>query len=151
MRFKFRRFSSYVLLATCTSISTLGEGLHLLTPHAGHHHHHHHGRSLFTYATHGSKHGDHHLEADDHAGYFAEGAARESKPAVVLVTFRDHNSDSHLCGICRFLFQSISQPADVVEPSDWQPLVAATPNVLQLICTPGSLGPQAPRGPPHLA
>jgi hypothetical protein len=151
MRLKYRQFLSYVLLLACTSISLLGEGLHLLVPFAAHHHHHHHGRCIVTYARHGTKHDDSHLVAIDHTRRYSEHTQLGTASSVAVLTANGHDADSHLCGICSFLFQIISQPVEVVAPHECEPLVDVTPNLRQLNCATTSLGLPAPRGPPLLA
>ena len=128
MRLNYRRFLSYLLLATYAGISILGDGLHELMPEAGHHHHH--GLDIVNCASH----------AD--AGTASTGE---------VLTVGDNDADSHVCEICKFLFEAVGQPAEVAATIDWQPFVAAAPSLLQSIYTPTSLGPQAPRGPPLLA
>jgi hypothetical protein len=127
MRLKRRQFLSYVLLATYAGISIVGDGLHELMPEAGHHHH----------------------------GLYVVNCASLDDTAVTstgaVVTASDSDADSHVCEICKFLFQAVSQPAQVAVPIDWQPLVVAAPSRPQPIYRPTSLGVQAPRGPPQLA
>ena len=137
MRYNSRRFLSVVLLATYAGMSILGEGLHELMPEAGHQHHH----GLYVVVFHESGH-------STDAAYFAGNAANDSGPAV---TANDGDVESHICEICQFLFQSISQPAEVAAPIDWQPVAVAANNLPQPIYAPTSLGPQAPRGPPLAA
>jgi hypothetical protein len=150
MRLQYRRFLSYVLLAVFAGISLLGEGLHLLTTEAGRHHHHH-GHFIVAHARHGLRHKDHNFGSGGHASTFADGAGRKSSSASAVLILGENDVDSHVCGICEYLSQAVSQPIEVAGPIDWQPLVTAVPNLLQRICTPTSLGPQAPRGPPFTA
>jgi hypothetical protein len=123
-----------LLLATYAGIALLGEGLHELMPDAGHQHHH--GLAVVHCA------GDHCC----HAGH----ADHDNVSQLASLTVNS-DSDSHVCEICQFLFQAISQPANVAAPIDWQPLVAAnSQQPQQLLHLPISLGSHAPRGPPQL-
>src|SRR5437762_10274056 len=110
MRSRPRRFLSFVLLATYASIAILGEGLHELMPHAGHHHHD--GLFIVHRASHGPEH------ADRDAGYQGISAG----PVLIA---SDSDLDSHVCEICAFLFQAVSQPVEVAAPIDWRPLAVA--------------------------
>ena len=154
MRPQYRRYSIYLLLGICTSIATLGEGLHLLSPHACvHHHHHHHGCCIVASSKHGSTHDDHDLVACEARGHVCECTeCAECAPALALavVADNDQGTQAHTCGICAFLFQSIGQPAEAASTFDWQPLVVAAPCRLQLMYLPTPLGLHAPRGPPIL-
>lgn len=135
MRLRSRRFLSFALLATYAGISFLGEGLHWLLPEAGHQHHH------GLYIVHCDRDCPGHADHDgDHHGTPASAALSANEDA-----------DSHVCEICEFLFQAVSQPAEVASPIDWQPLIVAVASLSQPIYTPAPLGPQAPRGPPLLA
>jgi hypothetical protein len=140
MQLQHRRFLSYALLAVYATISFLGDGLHSLMPEAGHeHHHHHHGLYIVAHA---HECGD--CDHDDHDECC-------QSDGVPVLTASDCDGDSHLCEVCSFLFQSLSQPAEVAAPIDWQPLVVATTVSLQpVLHSPATLGPQAPRGPPLL-
>ena len=131
MRPKHRQFLSYVLLATYASISNLGDGLHSLLP-ADEHQHHHHG-----------------LYVVSHAGHDHDASARISSGYADL-TASDRAADSHLCEICAFLYEAISQPAEVAAPIDWQPLVVVAHADPQPVYSLTSLGCPAARGPPLL-
>jgi hypothetical protein len=131
MRQKYRRFLSCLLLATYASISLIGDGLHSLLPDSDHHHHHH-GIYVVDHICDDACHGDH--DRSECAG----------------LTASDEDADSHLCEICSYLFQAISQPAGVAPPIDWQPMVVVVHAKPQPIYSLASLGPQAPRGPPSL-
>ena len=139
MRPKHRQFLSYLLLATYAGISLLGDGLHMLLPEGGHHQHHHHGIYVVGHCCHDSQHASAH---HDHADC---GCSEESALAIA-----ESDADSHLCEICAFLYQAISQPAEVAAPIDWQPLVVVAHVDPQPVYSPTSLGPQAARGPPLL-
>jgi hypothetical protein len=131
MRPKHHQFLSYVLLATYASISLLGDGLHSLLP-AGEHHHHH---GLY-------------VVSDCCDAEYVHIAARSCSSEYAELTAGKCDTDSHLCEICVFLYQAISQPAEVAAPIDWQPLVVVAHAKQQPIYSPTSLGPQAARGPP---
>ncbi len=137
MRLKSRRLLSCILLATYAGISILGDGLHALMPEAGHHHHH----GLCIVVTHESGNSDRDAALGGNAG-------QSSEP---VVTASDGDIESHICQVCQFLFQSVSQRTDVVAPIDWQPIVVVAVSLALPIYSPASLGPQAPRGPPLLA
>jgi hypothetical protein len=137
MRPKHCQFLSYVLLATYASISILGDGLHSLLP-AGEHRHHH-GLDVVT----------HNCDDSLHAGQVHDAVCCGSSENVEF-TASDCDADSHICGVCAFLYQAISQPAEVAAPIDWQPLVVAANADPQPIYSQTSLGAQAPRGPPLL-
>src|SRR3954471_17214926 len=104
------RFLSCMFLAIFASISILGEGLHLLTPEIGQHshHHHHHGRCIVTHARPNSTHDEHNFDFQEHAKTFASGPACNS-PASAPLIIRQGGVDSHVCKICAFLFQAVSQ------------------------------------------
>jgi hypothetical protein len=139
VRRRSRHLLTYLLLATYASIALLGEGLHELMPESGHQHHH--GLAIVNCA------GDHCCDHEEHA---AHGDDHDTTSGLASLTVNSH-ADSHLCEICQFLFQAISEPASVAPPIDWQPLVVANPpQRQQLLHLPISLGPHAPRGPPHL-
>jgi hypothetical protein len=138
MRPQHRYFLSYVLLATYASISLLGDGLHSLLP-AGDHHHHHHGLYVVSHSS-----GD-----AEHAGHSHDAAARTSSGYADL-TASNCDADSHLCEICAFLYEAISQPAEVAAPIDWQPLVVVVHADPQPVYSLTSLGCPAARGPPLL-
>ena len=103
-------------------------------PESGHEHH----DGLYVVVFHDSGHGN---DAAQPAG----NATYDSEPAL---TANNGDTHSHICEICQFLFQSISQPAQVAPPVDWQPLAVAAISFPQSIYSPTSVGPQAPRGPP---
>jgi hypothetical protein len=131
MRPTRHRFLSYVLLATYAGISLLGEGLHELLPEEGHHH----GLCFVTRSSHAG--------VDD-----CDAGLASSRPGEPAVEADNCNSDSHVCEICAFLYQAISQPAEVAAPIDWQPLVVAAQANSRPSYFSTSLGPQAARGPP---
>ena len=133
MRPKHRHLLSYLLLATYAGISLLGDGLHELAPEVGHHHH-----GLYV-VTASQEHGlyDHHIVSKNDAG-----------PVLAASEF---DVDAHLCEICAYIYQSLSQPAEVAASIDWQPLAVVAPSRPQPIYSPIQLGPQAPRGPPLLS
>ena len=135
MHSNLRKLLTCILLATYASISLLGEGLHSLMPEAGHQHHH----GLYVVTVNGER--PHH---DDHH------ASRSGVHAAVAVSSCGGDAESHICEICQFLFQSISQPVEMAAPIDWQPLVDAAVSLPEPIYSPASVGPQAPRGPPLL-
>ena len=128
MRPKHHQLLSYLLLATYAGISLLGDGLHALLPEGEHHHHH--GLYVVQHADHGH-----------------DAVARGSSEYAEL-TASDCDADSHLCEICAFLYQSISQPAEVAASIEWQPLVVVACAKPQAVYSPIALGPQAARGPP---
>jgi hypothetical protein len=132
MRSTRHRFLSWFLLATYASIAVLGEGLHSLVPDGEHHHCH--GIYVVDHAC-----GEecHHHNAVDH-----DSRAHASLAAA------DCNADLRLCGVCAFLSQAISQPAEVAAPVAWEPLVAAAHVAPRPLYSLVSVGPQAARGPP---
>ncbi len=134
MRSRSKSLLTYVLLATYAGIGILGEGLHGLVPEAGHNHHL--GLTIVRCT-------------DAHYGGDQQYAARDTTNDLASLTANCH-SDSHLCEICQFLFEAISQPAEAPASIDWQPLVVATYSLPRLIHTPISLGSHVPRGPPLL-
>jgi hypothetical protein len=129
------RFLSWFLLATYAGIALLGEGLHALVPEGEHHHDH------GIYVAHHTCNGEcHHHDVHD--------GGEHGAPAHAALTAADSGADSHLCEICEFLFQAISQPAEVAAPIEWEPLVARAHATPQRLYSLVSLGPQAARGPP---
>ena len=130
MRPTHHRFLSWFLLATYTGIALLGEGLHALAPEGEHHH------GLYVVA-HACGEECHHHGTTDH-----------DAQSHASLTAADCDTDSHVCEICAFLSQAISQPAEVAGLVEWQPLVAATHATPQPLYSLVSLGPQAARGPP---
>ena len=132
MRRTRHRFLSWFLLATYAGIALLGEGLHALVPEGEHHHHH--GIYVARHACNGEC---HHRDA-----------AEQGASAGASLTAADGDADSHLCEICAFLFQAISQPAEVAAPVEWRPLVVRAHAAPQPLYSLVSLGPQAARGPP---
>jgi hypothetical protein len=137
MRLNRRYFLSCVLLATYVSIALLGEGLHSLLPTGEHHHHH----GLFVVS--------HSCDNARHIGHVHDAVCCRSSENVEF-TASDCDADSHICEVCAFLYQAISQPAEVAAPIDWQPLVVVANADPQPIYSQTSLGAQAPRGPPLL-
>jgi hypothetical protein len=135
MRSARHRFLSWFLLAIYAGIALLGEGLHSLVP-EGERHHHHHGLYIIS-----------HVWSD--ACHQHDAAARDASTHASL-TAADCDADSHLCEICAFLFQAISQPAEVAAPIEWEPLIAPAHAAPQPLYWLASLGPQAARGPPLL-
>jgi hypothetical protein len=135
MRFNRRQFPSLILLATYAGISILGDGLHSLMPEIGHQHHH--GLYIVTFS-------------DDNPGHSRRFASHVGLVDQNVVIASATDVDSHICEICQFLFQSISQPAQLASPIDWQPVVVAAVAVSRPFCAPTLVGPQAPRGPPLL-
>jgi hypothetical protein len=146
MRLKYRRFLSCLLLATYAGISILGDGLHWLAHESGHHH----GLVVVTCRDHCCAHAEHGADCHDHGSSHCSGEGCGVPSTEPVVTANDGDADSHVCGICAFLFQAVSQPAEVAATIDWQPLVVVAVSVPQLIYSPTSLGPHAPRGPPLL-
>ena len=136
MRPQHRQFLSYVLLATYAGISLLGDGLHSLLP-EGEHHHHHHGLYVVGHAC-GDSHHEHHVCE----------AAIDDEAAETSLTAADCDTDSHVCEICAFLYQAVSQPVEVAEPIEWQPLIVAADADPEHVYSSTTLGPQAARGPP---
>lgn len=136
MRPKHRQFLSYVLLATYAGISILGDGLHSLLP-ADEHHHHHHGLYVVSHSCGDAEHADHRHDA-------VSGASS----GYAEVTASECDADSHLCEICVFLYEAISQPAEVAAPIDWQPLVVVAHADPQPVYSLTALGCPAARGPP---
>jgi hypothetical protein len=130
MRNKYRHLLSCFLLATYASIALLGDGLHSLLPEGEHHHH---GLYVVAY------HGDRELEP-------VASSARGAEYASLAAS--DCDADSHLCEICTFLYQAISQPAEVAAPVESQPLIVVACAKPQAIYSPIALGLQAARGPP---
>jgi hypothetical protein len=151
MRLQYRRFLSFFLLVTFAGISLLGEGLHWLTPEIEQHVHHHHGHGvcIVMHATHGARRDDHDAHLADSVATSADNADCESCTKS-MVALSDCDFDSHVCKICEFLFQAVSQPIEVVAPFEWQPLVVSTSSLQGSICSTISPGIQAPRGPPSL-
>ena len=142
MRPLYRQILSYVLLATYAGISLLGDGLHMLLPEGEHQQHHHHG----IYVVGHSCHDEHHAGHDhDHGG--ASCGCSEDAP----LAFSESDSDSHVCEICSFLLDAVSQPVETTARIEWRPLVAVVRANLQPIYSLTSLGLQAPRGPPLLS
>ena len=151
MRLKCRRFLSCLVLVNFASISLLGEGLHLLTPETErqHHHHHFHGPCVVHRAAHDSRHDDADADLDHHArGLVAEASSEASSARSECAFSDDDGVDFHVCKICAYLFQAVSQPVQFVAPFEWRPLVVAAPSLHQLVYAHTSLGSQAPRGPP---
>ena len=134
MRPKHRQFLSCVLLATYASISLLGDGLHSLLPEGEHHHH-----GLYVVS---------HCCSDTQLAVHDHDAVPRGNSERTELTATDCDTDSHLCEICAFLYQAISQPAEVAAPIEWQPLIVVAHAKPQAIYSPTSLGPQAARGPP---
>jgi hypothetical protein len=137
MRPKHRQFLSYVLLATYASISLLGDGLHSLLP-AGEHQHHH-GLYVVTHSCDDSLHASHCHDA------VCCGSSEDAE-----FTASRCDADSHICEVCAFLYQAISQPAEIAAPIHWQRLVVVAHADPRPIYSQTSLGAQAPRGPPLL-
>ena len=138
MRPQHRQFLSYVLLATYASISLLGDGLHSLLP-ADEHHHHHHGLYVVSHSCADTEHLGHGHNATPCTGSGYAG-----------LTASDCDADSHLCEICAFLYEAISQPAEIAAPIDWQPLVVVAHAEPQPVYSLTALGCPAARGPPLL-
>lgn len=138
MRLTRHLFLSWFLFAAYLGIAILGEGLHALVPEGEHHHHH--GIYVARHACNGECH-DH--DAHDGGEY--------GEPAHAALTATDSDADSHLCEICAFLFQAISQPAEVAALIEWEPLVARVHAAPQPFYSLVSLGLQAARGPPMVA
>jgi hypothetical protein len=134
MRPKHSKFLSYVLLATYAGISLLGDGLHSLLPEGEHHHH-----GLYVVSHRGS---------DTQRAVRDCDAVPGGSSGHAELTAADCDTDAHLCEICAFLYQAISQPAEVAAPVDWQPLVVVACAKPQAIYLPIALGSQAARGPP---
>jgi hypothetical protein len=133
MRPTRRRFLSWFLLATYAGIALLGEGLHSLIL-EGEQQHHHHGLYVVSHTC-----GDpyHHDDATNH-----------DASTHASLTAADCDADSHVCEICAFLFQAISQPAEVAAPIEWEPFIAPAHAAPQPLYSLASLGPPAARGPP---
>jgi hypothetical protein len=150
MRLQCRRFLSCFILVNFASISFLGEGLHLLTPCAErqHHHHHLHGPCVVRHAAHDSQDDDHDAELVQHTHGLASAASNETASPRSQLAVTDTDLDFHLCKICAYLFQAVSEPVAFVAPLKWRPLVIAVPGLHQHIYSHTSLGSQAPRGPP---
>ena len=147
MRPQHRRLLIWVLLGACISIATLGEGPHLLAPQACIcHQHRRHGCCVVSRAKHLSAHANCHLAIDDH--HSARWTESTSPFEFEVVTTNDRDINSDPCGICAFLFQSLSQPIDVASTFDWQPVVVAALSRSQQFCLPTPLVLHAPRGPP---
>jgi hypothetical protein len=136
MRPKHRQYLSYVLLATYASISILGDGLHSLLP-ADEHHHHHHGLYVISHS-----YGDAEQAAHGHDAVSGAGSGYAELSASKC------DADSHLCEICAFLYEAISQPAEIAAPIDWQPLVVVAHAEPQPVYSLTALGCPAARGPP---
>ncbi len=139
MRTIRHRFLSCLLLAAYAGISLLGDGLHLLLP-EGQQHHHHHGTYVAGHSCHDSQHAYHH-----HDDACCSDCSDDVGPAI-----SDSDVDGHLCEICSFLVNAISQSVEAAAAVDWQPLVVESEPETQAVYSCISLGPQAPRGPPLL-
>src|SRR4029079_14779879 len=137
MRPQHRQFLSYALLAIYAGISILGDGLHSLLP-GDEHQHHHHGLYVVS----------HRSSEAEHAGHGHDAAACTGSGYADLT--EGECSDSHLCEICAFLYEAISQPAEIAAPIDWQPLVLVVHAELQPVYSLTALGCPAARGPPLL-
>src|SRR5215212_2810575 len=151
MRLQYQRFLRYFLLVTFTGISLLGEGLHWLTPETEHHYHHRHGICFCQRHGHGGK-GKHSNEA--FVGHSHASAEREvcasMLPSAQLV-LRENGAESHVCKICAYRCQILSEPLEVFAPFEWQPLVFSAPSLRSFLFSDSTLSTQAPRGPPILA
>lgn len=135
------------MLTIYGGISVLGDGLHMLMHEAGHHH----GLDVVCCETHSHADADHHCDCHDPGCSASDDADYCLSSAERIVTASDCATHSHVCEVCAFLIQALSQPAEVAAPIDWQPLVVAAASRPQPIYSPTSLGPHAPRGPPLAA
>ncbi|HEX5472110.1 MAG TPA: hypothetical protein VFW73_09495 [Lacipirellulaceae bacterium] len=124
---------SFLLLATYAGIAILGDGLHSLLPEARNQHH----RGIYVVTV--KDESRHHV-----VGRFASVGDRGAAAQISSAG----DTDAHICEICQFLFQSISQPAAVAAPIECRLLIVAVVALPQPIYAPASVGPQAPRGPP---
>ena len=151
MRLQYRRLLSCFLLVTFTGISLLGEGLHWLTPETEHHHHHFHGLCTYAHESHRANHNGHDAHFARHSHACADRAVCESVLSTRQVVVSENDVDVHVCKICAYLFQIVSEPIEVSAPLGWQPLVVFVPNLRTFIFSSSALHSHAPRGPPVLA
>src|SRR3954447_12706835 len=124
MRLQYRRSLSFFLLATFAGISLLGEGLHWLTPDTELHvpHHHHHGVCI---VMHGATDDDHDVQLVDSAQTSLCGAECRSSSKRLLGIASVGGFDAHVCKICEFLVQAISQSIELAAPFEWHPLTVS--------------------------
>jgi hypothetical protein len=144
MKLAARKLLTLALLATYGGVALLGQGLHVLAPHAGHHH----GLEVVGCSIHGDEHFHHHHDAKcdhDHGPAEHADAERGSGP---VITSSECAAHSHLCEICAFLLQLRSERAVLTAAVDWQPVAVAAVSLPQRFYTPTLFGPHAPRGPP---
>ena len=139
------------ILATYGGIAILGQGLHVLAPHAGHHH----GLEVVRCSIHGDEHSHHHHdhhhgECDHHHDHGPANHADVEHGGGTIVTSSECEAHSHLCEICAFLFQLRSERAVLAAAVDCQPVAVAADSLPQRSYTPTVVGPHAPRGPPAL-
>ncbi len=151
MPLMYRRFLSCVLLTIFVSVAVLGEGLHWLTPETEQHHHHCHGLCTYSHESHRANDDsqDEHFTSHSHA--CADGAVCEFALSTKQAVVRENHVDAHVCKICAYLFQIVSEPIDMSAPLEWQPLVVFVPNLRTFIYSSSALRSHAPRGPPVLA
>jgi hypothetical protein len=147
MRLRYRRLLSCFLLVTFTGISLLGEGLHWLTP-EDEHHHHQHGLCICSRHSHGASRDDHDVDFACHSHECANRAVCESVLPASQVVISENDSDAHVCKICAYLFQIVSEAIDLSAPLEWQPLVVFVPNLRTFILSSSAVHSHAPRGPP---
>src|SRR5689334_13205498 len=147
MRLKIRKIPSTVLLVWCTSVSVLGQGLHLLVPGHTHHCYHHHAQCVVSHSFHHQAHK--HRHAGDEPVAYAGSLARGSS-SLATAFVRGEAAETHVCGICAFLYQRLGVPVEIAEHLTWQPLSVSLHAVAKEMDSTTSLGPQAPRGPPLL-
>jgi hypothetical protein len=128
MRATSRHFWSCALLAIYGSIAVLGQGLHLVAPED-----HHHGPAAEAH-----QHSHAHFGPCCHDHEDACGAGDRSL------------TDGHICSICDFLLQAVSQPAERAAAVVCQPHAGSAACRLESFHAPCEAGPHAPRGPPQL-
>lgn len=150
MRLQYRRLLSCFLLVTFTGISLLGEGLHWLTPETEHHHHHCHGLCTYAHDSHHANHDDDDAHLACHSDECDDLAMCEPVFSTSQAFVSENDCDAHVCKICAYLFQFVSEPIEVSAPVEWQPLVVFVPNLRTFIYSSSSVRTHAPRGPPVL-
>jgi hypothetical protein len=146
MKSAVRKILSLALLAAYGGIALLGQGLHVLAPHAGHHH----GLEVIRCSIHGDEHFHDHHDAECDHDHGPAGPAEVEHGGGLVVTSSECAAESHLCEICAFLFQLRSDRSVLTAAVDWQPVAVAAVSLPQRSYTPTIVGPHAPRGPPVL-
>jgi hypothetical protein len=139
MRSFIGKLLSLTILAIYASVSLLGQGLHLLTPHS-----HHAVRHSTSVAAHCHCHEHHCQRSSDVA---------DSQPSVEAHAsqsgFRSGEIvETHSCEICAFLALAVSPPPLAPTPLISEPLTVATISAPQPFYASIKLGANAARGPP---